>query len=113
MIADRLTEGGDGVVADKAIYSAVAGLPELARRERFHYLTFFVDEACVYAAFVSKAGKVYAIDPVAVASQELRDAATQVDPKLWVNAPRQRLDPSCAAGVVARRPAHAGSGRER
>ena len=76
VIADRLTEGGDGVVADRAIYSAVAGLPELARRERFHYLTFFVDEACVYAAFVSKAGKVYAIDPVAVASQELRDAAT-------------------------------------
>ena len=63
VIADRLTAGGDGVVADKAIYSAVARLPELARRERFHYLTYFVDEACVYAAFVSKAGKVYAIDP--------------------------------------------------
>lgn len=112
VIADRLTSGGDGVVADKAIYSAVARLPELARRERFHYLSFFVDEACVYAAFVSKAGKVYAIDPVAIASQELRDAATHVDPRLWVKAPLNistRLAPLVAwldglltQGVVAK-----------
>jgi hypothetical protein len=112
VIADRLTAGGDGVVADKAIYSAVAGLPELARREQFHYLTFFVDEACVYAAFVSKAGKVYAIDPVVISSQELRDTAAIVDPRLWANAPLNvstRLAPLVAwldglltQGVVAK-----------
>jgi hypothetical protein len=64
VIADRLTAQAAGVVEDSTIYGCVAGLPELVRRERFHYLTYFVDEACVYAAFLSKDGRVHAVEPV-------------------------------------------------
>ena len=84
VIADRLTAQSDSVVADSAIYSGVARLPELTRGKRFHYLTYFVDEACVYATFVSKEGKVYAIDAIPISDQELRDAAAHVDPKRWI-----------------------------
>ena len=53
VIADRLTAQTEDVVEDSAIYPCVGRLPELVCRERFHYLTYFVDEACVYAALVS------------------------------------------------------------
>ena len=61
----------------------MARLPELVRREQFHYLTFFVDEECVYAVLVSKQGTIHAIDPVKIANSELRDAAGDVDPGRW------------------------------
>jgi CHAT domain len=83
VIADRLTAQGGGVVEDSAIYGCVAGLPELVRRERFHYLTYFVDEACVYAAFVSKDGRVHAVDPIKILDTELRSAAAHADPRHW------------------------------
>jgi hypothetical protein len=88
VIADRLTERRGEVVADSAIYGCVARLPELARRNKFHYLTYFVDEPCVYAVLVSKKGSVHLIDPVRIKNQELREAAACVDPKLW-NKPSQ------------------------
>jgi CHAT domain-containing protein len=83
VIADRLTAQTGEVVEDAAIYGCVARLPELVRRERFNYLTYFVDEASVYAALVSKEGMVYAIDPVHIRNHELRDAAAHVAPKQW------------------------------
>ena len=64
VIADRLTEQSDAIVSDKAIYDSVKRLPDLTQQEGFHYLTYFVDEERVYAAFVSKQGIVYAIDPI-------------------------------------------------
>jgi len=83
VIADRLTAQAEGVVEDSAIYGCVADLPDLARRERFHYITYFVDETCVYAAFVSKDGTVHAIEPVKIANHELREAAAHADPRQW------------------------------
>lgn len=83
VIADRLTAQMGNVVEDSAIYGCVARLPEIARRECFHYLTYFIDEASVYASLVSKEGTVYAIAPVSIQSHELRDAAAQVDPRQW------------------------------
>lgn len=84
-IADRLTaqaEAGD-VVADRAIYAAVAKLPDLTRMYNFHYLSFFVDESCVYAALVDKKGKVHATPAVTINHEDLRLMARQVDPKHW------------------------------
>jgi hypothetical protein len=111
-IADRLTSGSEAVVADQAAYSAVARIPRLTRRERFHYVTFFVDDPCVYAAFVSSRGEIQAIDPIPVCSQELRDAATEVDPRLWQKGSKNLsarlaplvawLDGLLARGTVAR-----------
>ena len=83
VIADRLTAQTAGVVEDSAIYGCVSGLPELVCRERFHYLTYFVDEACVYAAFVSKDGRVHAVEPVMIPVAELRSAAAHADPRHW------------------------------
>jgi hypothetical protein len=83
VIADRLTAQTDGVVEDSAIYGCVTAMPELVRRERFHYLTYFVDEACVYAAFVSKDGTVHAVEPIDIPVAELRSAATHADPRHW------------------------------
>jgi len=83
VIADRLTAQTCDLVEDSAIYSCVRRLPELVQREKFHYLTYFVDEKCVYAAFVSKQGTVHAIDSVQIGSDELREAAQRADPKLW------------------------------
>jgi hypothetical protein len=82
-IADRLTAQDAGIVADSAIYASVQRIPALARRERFHYLTYFVDEKCVYAVLVSKQGKIHAIDPIQISNEALREAAEAVDPKSW------------------------------
>ena len=83
VIADRLTAQTGDIVDDSAIYGCVSRLPELVRREQFHYLTFFVDEECVYAILVSKQGTIHAIDPVKIANSELRGAAGDVDPGRW------------------------------
>ncbi|MDJ0728081.1 MAG: CHAT domain-containing protein [Prochloraceae cyanobacterium] len=85
VIADRLTEQSDAIVSDKAIYESVKRLRDLTQSKRFHYLTYFVDEERVYASFVSKQGKVYAIDPVPIKNSVLQNAAKNVDPKNWGN----------------------------
>jgi CHAT domain-containing protein len=84
-IADRLTAqaAAGEVVADSAIYAAVATLPDLTGKYNFNYLTFFVDEACVYAALVDKKGTVRAIPAVTMNEDELRLTAGRVDPNLW------------------------------
>jgi hypothetical protein len=95
VIADRLTEQTGDVVEDAAIYGSVARLPELTQRERFHYLTYFVDEESVYASLVSKQGTIHAIDPIAIKNSEFRSAAETVDPDQWgnpiVTAPGSRI----------------------
>ncbi len=83
VIADRLTQQGDEVVADAAIYRCVQDLPELAKREGFHYLTYFVDEECVYAVLVSKQGEVHGIEPVPIENAALRQASLVVKPGKW------------------------------
>ncbi|MEE9253627.1 MAG: tetratricopeptide repeat protein, partial [Pseudomonadales bacterium] len=83
VIADKLTEQIGDVVEDSAIYGCVARLPQLVSNEQFHYLTYFVDEECVYAVLVSKQGTIHAIDPVKIANHELRDAVKDVDPGQW------------------------------
>ncbi len=83
VIADRLTEQREDVVADSATYRCVARLPELARRNRFHYLTYFVDATCVYAVLVSKKGTIHSIHPIQIQSSELRNAAASADPGQW------------------------------
>jgi CHAT domain-containing protein len=42
-----------------------------------------VDEHCVYAALVSKQGSIHVVEPVTISSQELRDAAKDVNPERW------------------------------
>ena len=83
VIADRLTRQDGDVVADAAIYDSVASLPVLVQRHQFHYLSYFVDETHVYAALVTKHGGVQAIEPVAIDSATLREAAKTVDPGKW------------------------------
>lgn len=83
VIADRLTDQGGDVVGDAAIYGSVSSLPNLAQEHQFHYLSYFVDEAHVYAALVAKDGSVHVIDPVAIESATLREAANTVDPSTW------------------------------
>lgn len=83
VIADRLTDQGGDIVGDAAIYGSVASLPTLAQQHQFHYLSYFVDESHVYAALVAKDGSVHAIDPVAIESAILREAAKTVDPSAW------------------------------
>ena len=95
VIADRLTNQTGEVIEDAAIYGSVACLPELARRERFHYLTYFVDDEKVYAALVTKEGKINAIDPIPIKKSELRDAAGDLEPAKWdqpnFSAPGERI----------------------
>ena len=82
-IADQLTAQSGEIVHDSAIYESVARLPDLARRKGIHYLTYFVDEECVYAVFVSKHGTLHAVEPIRIAQPELEDAARNVDPRRW------------------------------
>jgi CHAT domain-containing protein len=82
VIADKLTQKGT-VVPDAAIYGCAARLPEIAQREGFHYLTYFVDEDCVYAVMVSKHGQIYGLDPVRIPRKELREASRSVNPERW------------------------------
>src|SRR5262249_23945243 len=102
-IADRLTEQTGEVVEDSAIYGCVSRLPALARAGKFHYVTFFVDEACGYAVLVSQKGTIHAIEPVQIASQALRDAARDVDPERCgqpqPSAPG-KFSPDVSAGVA-------------
>lgn len=82
-IADQLTEQSGKVVHDSAIYASVARLPALARRKGIHYLTYFVDEQCVYAVFVSKRGTLHAVEPIRISQPDLEEAARNVDPGRW------------------------------
>jgi hypothetical protein len=82
-IADQLTAQRGEIVHDSEIYASVARLPDLARRRGIHYLTYFVDEECVYAVFVSKRGTLHAVEPIRIAQPELVDAARNVDPGRW------------------------------
>lgn len=82
VIADKLTQP-DAIVPDAAIYACVGRLPELTQREGFHYLTFFVDEECVYAVLVSKQGAIHGIDPVPILRKDLRAASRAVKPEMW------------------------------
>jgi hypothetical protein len=112
VIADRLTASTGDAMDDAAAYRAVARLPALARRGRFHYLTYFVDESRVYAAFVTKDGAILAPEPAAIADHELRAAAAHVDPRQWPSGPAAPptqlaplvawLDDLLTQGVVAR-----------
>lgn len=83
LIADRLTAASGQVMDDAATYRDVTRLPELARREGFHYLTYFVDEACVYAVLVSKHGTLHVPPPAPIGQAELRAAAACVCPASW------------------------------
>ncbi|HEY9024940.1 MAG TPA: CHAT domain-containing protein, partial [Burkholderiaceae bacterium] len=83
VIADRLTASSGSVVDDAATYRGVVQLPALTQREQFHYLSFFVDESCVYAVLVSKHGTLHAPAPVPLGEPELRAAAERVDPAQW------------------------------
>jgi CHAT domain-containing protein len=99
VIADRLTASSGSVVDDAAIYRGVAQLPALTQRERFHYLSFFVDESCVYAVLVSKQGTLHAPAPVPLSDSELRAAAARVGPAQWqagVPPPPKQLAPVVA-----------------
>lgn len=113
VIADRLTTTTGHAMNDAGTYrAAVAALPALARRERFHYLTYFVDESCVYAAFVTSDGAILAPEPAAIRDHELRAAAAHVDPRQWSSGPAAPpvqlaplvawLDELLMQGVVAR-----------
>lgn len=82
-IADRMTEKGTGVVADSAIYGCVSELPALAREYRFHYISYFVDDECVYAAFVDKTGNTHVGPAIALSTASIRAATAVVDPKRW------------------------------
>ncbi len=82
VIADKLTQKGE-VVPDAAIYGCVARLPEITLREGFHYLTYFVDEDCVYAALVSNSGQIHGLDPVRIPRKKLRDASRAANPERW------------------------------
>jgi hypothetical protein len=82
-IADRLTAQSGEIVQDSEIYSSVARLPALVRRRGTQYLTYFVDEECVYAVFVSKRGTLHAVEPIRIGQSELVDAPRNVDPGQW------------------------------
>jgi CHAT domain-containing protein len=86
VIADKLTDQSGDIVGDAAIYESVASLPTLTQQHQFHYLSYFVDETCVYAALVTKDGSAHAMEPVAIESATLREAAKTVDPGTWSKA---------------------------
>lgn len=83
VIADKLTDQGGDIVGDAAIYESVGSLPTLTQQHQFHYLSYFVDETCVYAALVTKEGSVRAMEPVAIESATLREASKTIDPGTW------------------------------
>jgi CHAT domain-containing protein len=82
-IADQLTQRSGEAVQDSEIYKSVARLPDLVRRRRIHYLTYFVDEECVYAMFVSKNGTIHAVHPIRISQSELLAATKNVNPGQW------------------------------
>lgn len=82
-IADRKSETTGDIVPDSAIYGCVAKLPLLARANGFHYLSFFVDDDCVYAAFVDKGGRVHIAPRIDINSRQIRSVAVEVAPERW------------------------------
>ena len=80
VIADRLTSQEGRPVRDGAIYGTVRRLPEIVRRAGCHYLTYFVDDLQVQAAFVSADGAVHGLAPIPIGREALQKAASQVRP---------------------------------
>lgn len=82
-MADILTWKSGHAVADAGINKAVASLPELTRKEGFHYLSYYVDNERTYAVLVSKQGNIHAPEPIAISKQTIRQSARYVDPRSW------------------------------
>ncbi len=80
VIADRLTAQEGRPVRDAAIYGTVRRLPDIVRRAGCHYLTYFVDDQQVQAAFVSVDGSIHGLAPIPVSREMLQSAARQVRP---------------------------------
>ncbi len=82
-IADILTQKSSRITADADIYRSAEALPSLARRHEFHYLTYFVDEAKVFAVLVSKHGEIHLLPAVEIRKDAVREAALVADPRKW------------------------------
>ena len=83
VIADRLTEDKGEVLEDASIYACVSRLPQTLSKLNCHYLTYFVDDECVYAVIVTKTGQILAPDPMNISKAQLQQAAMIVDPDKW------------------------------
>lgn len=92
-IADRLAQEQQDLVPDSAIYDSVSRLPALAREHAFHYLSYFVDETCVYAVLVDKRGAVHAAPVLQLSQAQIRSATNAVAPERWgqLTPRRQRI----------------------
>lgn len=82
-IADILTQKTGKAVADASIYQAVTSLPGLTQKECFHYLSYYVDDAYTYAVLVCKDGDIHVSKPIAIAKQDIRQFALNVNPRSW------------------------------
>ena len=95
-IADILTRQYGKAVADTDIYSAANKLPLLAKKFKFHYLSYYLDryngETITHQVVVGKNGKVYGTDPVVLPNDVMDSALTNLDPQNWGH-PREN-DPS-------------------
>jgi len=80
-VADILTRDAKRAVADASVYTAVARIPELAKKHAFHYVTFYVDDDRTYIAVVTKTGETHAPAPVALGRAAIRSAAEHADPR--------------------------------
>ena len=82
-IADILTRKSSHITADADVYRSAEALPSLVRRYQFHYLTYYVDTAKVYAVLVSKQGDIHLLPAVEMKREDVREAALAADPTTW------------------------------
>lgn len=82
-IADVLTDKSGIIVSDRQISEPANKIPDLCKKNNFHYLTYFVDDEEVFAVLVSKDGKIYSAGSINISKSDLRKATYNASPENW------------------------------
>lgn len=92
-VADVMAQRAHQVIDEAEFSEPAARMGELMRRNKAHYLSFFVDDESTLAVLVGKDGSLHASSPIPLGKEQIRHASRYVDPRSW-----GELDPANLTG---------------
>ncbi len=82
-VADVMAQRSHQLIDEAEFAEPAARMGELMRRERAHYLSFFVDDDDTIAVLVGKDGALHTSGPIPLGKERIRLASRHVDPRSW------------------------------
>jgi hypothetical protein len=82
-VADVMAQRAHQVIDEAEFAEPAARIGSLMRRNKAHYLSFFVDEDNTLAVLVGKDGSLHASSPIPLGKDQIRQASKYTDPRTW------------------------------